>query len=127
MDRARGIVIRVNRTNLHRIGVISDWTSLATSLSRPQGPYTLKLAEHPNEQTPVGLCRTFRLERAGRPAEDICWSYALGLPLRIRRGAVTLFAVESAERRALPAPDFALDARGLVEVDGDRDIDASRE
>ena len=128
---ARKTIIRADRAMLYRIGIFSDWRSLAYVLDPPRGTYGL--ARDPSEaaSTSAESCDWFRLE-AGSPSRvsRVCWSRRWGVPLAIdamtsegawtRRFTVEHIRVFRADARIFAPPD------GLVQVDekpGDEQID----
>jgi hypothetical protein len=123
VDRNRKMLISADRTALHRIGVFSDWASLAHVLEIPRGQYRIAQATRPSPETLRGDCVWRRLERLAPAAgtTDICWSSRWGLPLQIAAvtagGRTTMFTIEAVETFA-PAPEiFAVPHEGLVEID----------
>src|SRR5262249_27781719 len=84
-DRRRAARIRISRTNLYRIGLSSDWPTLATNLQRPPGAHRILPSSGGVVKTKVGPCRFFTLESRDAPTRHVCWSSLWGLPLIIER------------------------------------------
>ncbi len=127
VDHVNKRVVRVTRTNLYRIGTFSDWSSLSGMLARPDGPFTLAPAAAAAEATPIGACRTFRVARRGAAADEVCWSAAWGVPLRIRRADAagrmqTVFAIDLIEKKLAGPSVFQVPSDGMIEVRADDDI-----
>jgi hypothetical protein len=83
MDYTRQVVISTDRTNLFRMGIISDWFGLAHMLNLPGGNYTIT----PRQETATmqNKCTWYQLEiAASKSASQICWSDHWGLPLTIQ-------------------------------------------
>jgi len=95
VDHRRHMVTDVQRSNLYRVGVFSDWFGLAHVLDRPRSAFALTPASAPAAEGPrdtVGagqrscVWRELRVApvagQAGAEAR-ICWSNRWALPLAI--------------------------------------------
>ena len=128
-DLERKIVVNVERRNLYRIGVFSDWDGLAHVLTRPKGDYSIVKIAHGASKPGHTPCTWFRLEKKGETgSSEICWSDRLAIPLRIDRigedgRRSPSWRVVRASRRDIPAPTFQLAQTGLFQVDANTDID----
>lgn len=127
IDRENKTRVEVSRTNLYRIGVFSDWPSLATNLTKPPGAVTLTVGKRGTLRTKIGDCRWIRVEAPPAPAREICWSSALALPLAIERDlGEARFARElTVDEVSTRIPDgsvFQAPRDGFFEVDANRDI-----
>ena len=123
LDLKRRIRTDVGRTNLMRIGHFTDWLALSRLLARPVGAYELTAIGHgaPRIETP-GPCRWYRLAQGSR-ASRICWSEAQQLPFVITDDKVVVqWRVTAFDSRPLPPGTFAIDDRGFVRNDANRDI-----
>ena len=128
LDHARRAMIDVDRVNLMRIGVFSDWDALAHVVAQPRNGYRIA----PRQTAAAASdepCITARLEPAGvTRASNICWSARWGLPVRIDDGApgsVASFELRSVEALApgdLPAQLPSL-PEGYEYIDSNIDID----
>ena len=125
LDRERKIRTDVDRTNLLRIGHFTDWFAQAHSLTRPRGPYRLtRSGAAPAGAAAIGPCRWYRLEQAGRSSE-VCWSTSARVPLVIRSSeGEVVWRVTRLASGPFPAGVFAIDDRGFVHNDANRDIQA---
>ena len=115
VDHERHAVFDVARTNLHRIGVFSNWAAQAHVLERPATRYTLRKVAAP-AGVAVSGCDWRRIEPEGAtPASTVCWSSRWGLPLAIVGGGAPAlqFRVLSVES-IKPAAARAL--AGLPEI-----------
>ncbi len=97
IDHRRRVSMDVNRNQLYRIGVFSDWFGLAHILDRPKSAFVVRAAAPSPKEKPANRlkdktgCVWRLLVRGGEEAHDqvrICWSAAWGVPMSIRvRGA----------------------------------------
>jgi hypothetical protein len=124
VDHRRRVVIRADRTSLHRVGRFTSWIGLAHVLDVPHGTYIVTtLSDTPGSPSPFDECAWFRLE-TGVPSpgvNDICWSSKWGLPLAIETASsterLTQFSID--EVRAFEADHnaFAVDTSKFIEID----------
>lgn len=130
-DARRGTLIEVDRANLFRIGIFSDWASLAHLLREPAEPVTL--ARGPAASCPDAVAVRVTPVAAGAsaaPVREVCWSPRWGLPMRVTQAGadglpmpvLELLQVEAARpgdpgfAPPAPAPDGGY-------VDANADID----
>jgi hypothetical protein len=124
-------IFEVNRTNLYRIGVFTDWPALAGILVRPRGPHALRREARPVERTPAGECRWIQLTVQAGGSKSICWSDRFKVPLVIQTPAppggtaTTLFQVKQIEAKVPEARIWKVPAEGFLLVSADQDIDPS--
>jgi hypothetical protein len=124
VDRSRKLLIDADRTTLYRIGVFSDWISLAHVLKVPHGEYRVTQADRQSPALPGGSCVWKRLEvmTLAPSTSEICWSARWGLPLEIdsgneQDGWKPDFRLQAVEPFA-PRPEiFAVPREGLLEID----------
>ena len=84
VDHTRKAVFDVDRTNLHRIGVFSNWAAQAYVLERPASRYTITPVSAP-AHSQAQDCRWQQIRAEGDAAgSTVCWSRRWGLPLVIR-------------------------------------------
>jgi len=137
IDHHRHLVTDVQRANLFRLGVVSDWFGLAHVLEHPRGAFSVVPASG-HEVAPAanggGACswRALTKDAVGtQPAQDtrICWSAAWGLPLQVFQRTPEgswreELAVERVERaRGAPATwDLPAVPAGYGVVNADREI-----
>lgn len=126
LDHGRHTSTRISRDNLYRIGAFTDWFDLGHGLRHPHGPYRLAVTTASVPATlpaTVGPCRWYDLAQPGGVAH-LCWSARDRFPLLIATDRWTpVWRVVSLGRRAVPAARFALDDRGYVRNDADRDVE----
>lgn len=128
VDRKRKALIEVNRTSLYRIGVFSDWGSLAGMLARPtKGSVKVERTGRPAEVTPVGACSWVRVLRGNGAAQEVCWSKVWRLPLKIRaespkKEPTVTFQITEVTGKPIKADVFAVDTAGLAVIHADEDI-----
>lgn len=122
-DGARRLEYAVSRSSLQRIGVLGDWTALATLLSAPHGEF--RLAARQGERTPAGACRWYEVTQPNDAGTRVCWSERLHVALRIeartaagwqRRLTVDEVHVDRLDEAVFAAPD------GFQRIDADRDL-----
>lgn len=126
LDLRRRLRTDIARTNLYRIGHFTDWFSLAHSLARPVGPYTLSVLPRGDvpRATPVAACRWVALTQGERTSK-ICWSVQQRVALVITDDTgVEQWRVTSIDARPLPESAFVFDDRGFVRNDANQDIQA---
>lgn len=130
VDHTRQMLIHVNRTNLYRIGVFSDWAGLAHVVKAPQATYRLTRLERGVEKTANGSCSWVGLESdaPAKSVNEICWSEKWGLPLLIRaqnRGGqwVNQFTMQDIHTFTPKAGIFKVSRKGLMEIDANEEID----
>lgn len=82
IDHVHRSVYDVDRSNLYRIGVFSDWAALAHVLDRPKGAYSVRATTAPAGLALAG-CRWRVIEPRAGAASRVCWSARWGLPLAI--------------------------------------------
>lgn len=124
LDRTRRIHTRIDRTNLYRIGQFADWFDLTHGLSHPKGDYRLARGSAP-PAAPAALrpCAWYDLTEGTR-ATHICWDAADRLPLLIAASdGQLLWRVDALDRRQISPSRFAINDRGYVRNDADRDIE----
>ena len=120
LDEARRLRVTVARSNLLRLGLIPEWSSLSSLLLRPPGEIQVEPARRKDLRTPHGRCRWLRA--GGR---EVCWSGALGLALRIEQAGHATLEVDAVERRVDPAL-LEAPVAGWSEIDADADLDPSQ-
>lgn len=129
-DRRTARLLLVNRTNLHRIGVMTDFASLAGLVARPTTAHVVTASARPVETTALGACRWLHVRVAGQPSREICWSDRWKLPFHIetRSGAgwASVLDVDAVDASVDPRA-FRADAAGLTVVRADDDIDPSQD
>lgn len=74
VDRRRQVRMQVGKNQLHRLGLFSDWASLASGISEPRRAYSLKRVRG----AAIKGCVWYQLDR-----QRLCISRKLGVPLRI--------------------------------------------
>jgi hypothetical protein len=130
IDHERKLLINADRTALYRIGVFSDWTSLAHVLEVPRGKYAVRPASRQSPASLRGECGWQHLERSlpAASASDVCWSSRWGLPLEIaiaNDAGASRFSIEEVGTFA-PGPEiFAIARDGLVEIDAGSEEEAA--
>jgi hypothetical protein len=132
-DLARARLIQVSRTNLHRIGVLSDFASLAGLVARPATAHLLTASARPLEKSRLGSCRWLHVEITappGQPAREICWSERWKLPFHIEVASPTgwsrVLEVDQVDGLADPRA-FRVDPSAFTVVHADDDIDPSQD
>ncbi len=126
VDLAARTSFSVTRTNLARIGTLTDFDGLARLISPPAGKSTL--AVNRSDRRFLGIrCRMVALERQDGLKEEICWSAALALPLwvdALRDGRRTrvLEVLSQEPLRPEAASSLTPPNVGLVQLDADREI-----
>jgi hypothetical protein len=124
LDLRRHIRTDIARTNLYRIGHITDWFSLAHSLTRPVGAYSLQALAAPpdHSEKPLAACRWYALTRAGVQSR-ICWSIARRLPLLITdQSGKTEWKITAVDARPPAADVYMVRDQGFVRNNADEDI-----
>ncbi len=104
IDHARRVVIDVDRSNLHRIGVFAEWEALAHVIAPPKSAYTVEALTHDKPGNAAGACewrRITSMSSSGSSYSDVCWSTQWGMPIHIAAG--------TQDRREQPAPAAAGD------------------
>ena len=126
LDRARRTSTRISRDNLYRIGAFTDWFDLGHGLRHPHGAYQLArttVAVPASLPATPAPCRWLDLAQPGGVAH-ICWDARDRFPLLIANAAwVPTWRAISLDRAAIPAGRFALDDRGYIRNDANRDVE----
>jgi hypothetical protein len=132
-DLRRARLIQVNRTSLHRIGVMSDFGSLAALVARPATAHVLTASLRPVEKSTLGTCRWLHVDvtaPAGQPAREICWSDRWKLPLHIEvaRGEqwTRVLEVDSVDAR-VDVRALRANPAAFTVIHADDDIDPSQD
>jgi len=143
LDPRRKVLIEVDRTNLLRIGVFSDWFSLAHLIKPPAAgvrveavppPAVLAQADGAALDAAMPACEWLRLLPQPGAVDaplDVCWSKTYAVPVRVQVAArddeapALLMALESAQTvdaasDALLPPPLA---PGYSYIDANADID----
>ena len=123
LDLKRKVRTDVDRSNLSRLGVSTDWFGLAHGLHRPAGAFVLIRSSAPAaEPAPVADCRWYALQRDGRESR-ICWSQRYRVPLMIVNGrSAPEWQVELVESTRAAGDTFRIRDQGFVRNDADQDI-----
>ncbi len=133
VDRDQRRVIDVERRNLYRIGVFTDWYGLAHVIDRVHGANRLTRAAAPlNAAAPLESCAWRAIERLGddgaRHRTRICWSARWGAPMEIwddsdhGQPQFRIVEIDSLPRERAAALHFEAPA-DFQYVDANRDID----
>jgi hypothetical protein len=123
LDRKRRISTRISRESLYRIGSFTDWFDLTHGLRHPKVAYTLARGTAPAAMPRVPApCAWYDLTQAGHLTR-ICWDAQARVPELIVSGGHLVWRVVSLDRRPIAASVFAVDDKGYVHDDADRDID----
>ena len=141
IDRRRAVLTRVSRENAYRIGSFTDFSSLASLVTRPKASFTLQAArDRENVPTSAGPCAEYVFtpaEAAVAAAADVhgardtshsktsattevCWSTRWGVALRVRSAGLALDVMSIDEQ--VSDGDFTIDTTGLRIVDANQDI-----
>jgi len=115
VDRVQKVKVEVNRTNLYRVGLFSDWSALATNVAEPRTKYDLVVTDRTEKRKVGGDCRWVKLDK-----QEICWSDAWGVPLVIRRDAREIYRVVEISSK-VDAKVFEPE-QGLFVVDANEDM-----
>lgn len=124
LDLRRQIHTTIARTNLVRIGNLTDWFGLAHGLKHPVGAYRVAQGQvAPGAPVPAEPCRWLDLIQDER-ATHICWSEPWRVPMLIvaANGSV-LWKITAIDNEPLPARIFEIHDEGFVRNDANQDID----
>jgi hypothetical protein len=123
LDKKKKIHTRVDRTNLYRIGNLTDWFDLAHGLKHPVGAYTIAKGQAP-AGAPKALesCNWYDLTQNNRTTH-ICWSKEKSLPVVIAaQGGGVLWRLTGVDTKPIPASTFKIQDAGFVRNDANEDI-----
>jgi hypothetical protein len=120
VDRSRGILYDVARTNLFRLGSFVDWDSLTTLQGPAARRARLRPTGEPDGTTPAGRCRW-----VGDAERRICLSSRWGMPLMLaeKHGDQwnTVLTVEELHTGTV-ARTLLEPPKDLQHIDVDRDV-----
>jgi hypothetical protein len=126
LDQKRHVHTTIHRDNMYRIGSFTDWFDLGHALRHPRATYRLTAGVAPRATASAAPapCRWYDLAQVGQTSH-ICWDGANRLPLLIVDNAGALvWRVTALDRGRIAPVVFAIEDRGYVRTDADRDIAA---
>jgi hypothetical protein len=115
---------RIGRTNLYRIGNLTDWFDLAHGLKHPVGAYKVaKVIAPDGASKAVKECQWYDLTQNNHTTH-ICWNARNSLPMEIQteRGAV-VWKLTSVDTKPIPAKIFEIHDEGYIRNDANEDIE----
>lgn len=123
LDLKQKIRTDVSRTNLMRVGHVTDWFAQGHSLNRPSGPYRLaSMDSRVPGVAPIAACRWYLLSQEER-ASKICWSKRQRVPVVITdEHDRIVWRLTSVGTGPLPADLFEVPSAGYVLNDANEDI-----
>lgn len=124
LDKKKKIHARVGRTNLYRIGNLTDWFDLAHGLKHPVGAYKVAKATAPEGAPKAGKeCQWYDLSQNNHTTH-ICWNARNSLPMVIQTesGAV-VWKLTSVDTKPIPAKTFEIHDEGYIRNDANEDIE----
>jgi hypothetical protein len=124
LDHKRHIHGIVDRTNLARLGTLTDWYDLSHGLHHPVGEYRLTQANMPEKAPqPLAECQWYDLT-ANQHTNHVCWSNQLKIPLVIMSSDNTvIWRVTAADRKPIAAAVFTINDAGYIRNDANEDIE----
>jgi hypothetical protein len=128
LDHRKKIVTDIDQSNLYRIGHFGNWNELAHVLAKPAVPFSLQRLARKEAVFAGYSCKWYQLTPQGSAtAQQICWSEAAGVPLRIVRKSAdraesVIWQIERLDTRKIAADAFTASVNGYARVDANLDI-----
>lgn len=124
LDLKKKIHTRIDRTNLARIGNLTDWSDLTRVIKNPRGEYQLSAAKAPIK-APKALeaCTWYDLTSEGKTSH-ICWSSKQHVPLLIVDNQnKVVWQITKISQAAIPNTVFTIHDEGFIKNDANQDIE----
>lgn len=124
LDRKKKIHTRIGRTNLYRIGNLTDWFDLAHGLKHPVGAYKVAKAQAPDGAPKDATgCQWYDLTQNDRTTH-ICWGMKDRLPMVIQaKNGEVVWKLTSVDTKPIPAKTFEIHDEGYIRNDANEDIE----
>jgi len=125
LDLKKRIHTQVDRTNLYRIGSLTDWFDLAHGLKHPFGEYQIAKAKEPSDAPKtIEACQWYDLTQ-GTGTTHICWSAQSHVPLTIQMpDGKVVWRVVALDRKPIASKLFEIHDEGFIRNDANKDIDS---
>ena len=112
VDLERRVRVIADRTQLARLGTLTDWSSFESGLTVPHGATS-------SARAAVAGCRWYRVSAA----TELCWSAKWQLAMRIVSDGQPVWTVERIDALT-SATDLALPPGPMIEIDASADLAA---
>jgi hypothetical protein len=131
LDHRKKIITHIDQTNLQRIGQFINWDNLARALTSPSLGATISKSSAADFSLDKYRCTWYDVApvaEAGStvPHQQICWSRALGIPLKITTAVTgqetTTWQVDHLSTGKLGDAAFTSNVAGYAVVNANQDI-----
>ena len=135
LDHRKKIITDIDQTNLVRIGRFIHWDDLAHIVTKPK--VDSRLSKSPAKDLVVNgarcqwyLATPTAVTTAPTLSQHICWSVALGIPLKMTQASAgqaetTTWQVDTVSTKKLTDAAFTAHVAGYAVVDANQDIGPS--
>jgi hypothetical protein len=123
LDKKKKIHARVSRTNLYRIGNVTDWFDLAHGLKHPVGSYTIAKTMAPDGASKADKsCQWYDVTQNNHTTH-ICWNVRDCLPVVIQaESGEVVWKLTSVDTKPISAKTFEIHDEGYIRNDANEDI-----
>jgi YD repeat-containing protein len=122
INRQKAVVVKINRTNLYRLGALYDWYSLAHALKRPpENTYSIEILKRDPYRLGGYYCNWYLIKES-KKSHSICWSKKLGVPLIVEdeKGKL-IWKVEEVSTQPIQESVFRI-SNNMLQIDADEDF-----
>jgi hypothetical protein len=118
VDLKQKVDSRISSTGMLHAGLFYTFYSMAHVVSRPAGRFGLLAVHEEQVQTNGQSCTWYQIAADAQPAQRVCWSSTLGIPLVTRTQQTNgswaaAFTIDRLDRSPVPASLYRVDTRDL--------------
>lgn len=122
VNRQKAVVVKINRTNLYRLGAFYNWYSLAHALKRPpEKTYSIEALKRKPYRLSNYYCNWYLIKESQK-SHSVCWSKKLSVPLLVEdQKGRPIWKVEKVSTQPIQDSVFRIRS-DLLQIDADEEF-----